>query len=383
MNRKPLFTYAEIEEAFESLLQGKIKNKRKSYAFESIGFTVTGSNTSLLPVGTDGMTTMHVLKNKQTKEHFLNEIYRLINECNPNTDIPRIELKKYKIKEIVTNETKKRVIVIPCLRDQVVVRCILNRLNTIGITSEENKPNPKVDVLTKKIRNIINADNRKKIIRTDISNYYPSVDVNILLRCLEVSHGKCIGAGIMHLIRKILIDNKSKDSYTGLPVGVGFCVLLANYYIGQMALSTHFAEAEIIRYEDDFLFIINENEDEQAFLAKLDQIFFRYGISRNLNKTEILNTASEFKFIGVNYKEGKVSLGEEKMKQWKIRVVEDIKKQFRDFAVVKSLHPGIEIPSNTKIVNTIWKDHKKGLRSKTYRHSLRIKGINEEKGLVA
>jgi hypothetical protein len=71
------------------------------------------------------------------------------------------------------------------------------------------------------------------------------------------------------------------------------------------------------------------------------------------------------------------------MKQWKIRVVEDIKKQFRDFAVVKSLHPGIEIPSNIKIVNTIWKDHKKGLRSKTYRHSLRIKGINEEKGLVA
>jgi len=43
----------------------------------------------------------------------------------------------------------------------------------------------------------------------------------------------------------------------------------------------------------------------------------------------------------------------------------------------------MRIPSNTKIVNTIWKDHKKGLRSKTYRHSLRIKGINEEKGLVA
>lgn len=43
----------------------------------------------------------------------------------------------------------------------------------------------------------------------------------------------------------------------------------------------------------------------------------------------------------------------------------------------------MRIPSNTKIVNTIWKDHKKGLRSKTYQHSLRIKGINEEKGLVA
>jgi hypothetical protein len=59
-----------------------------------------------------------------------------------------------------------------------------------------------------------------------------------------------------------------------------------------MELSAHFAEAEIIRYEDDFLFIINENEAEQAFLAKLDQIFFRYGISRNHNKTEILNAAS-------------------------------------------------------------------------------------------
>lgn len=36
------------------------------------------------------------------------------------------------------------------------------------------------------------------------------------------------------------------------------------------------------------------------------------------------------------------------MKQWKIRVIEDIKKQFRDFAIVKSLHPGIEIPVKYK-----------------------------------
>ena len=126
-----LFSYDEIKSAFDSLLQGKLRNKRKSYALEYVGHKVNGENVSLLPVGTDGITTIHVLKDENSLNNFLKEIYRLTNECYPGTDVPRIEVKKYKIKEIAIDETKSRTIVIPCLRDQVVVRCVLNKMNQL------------------------------------------------------------------------------------------------------------------------------------------------------------------------------------------------------------------------------------------------------------
>jgi hypothetical protein len=373
-----LFTLEEIEVAFDALIQGKIRNKRKSIAFDSIGFSITAQNTSVLPVGSDGITTMHVLKTLETKARFFDEIFRLTNECIQDTDIPRIEFKKYKIKEITIDESKKRTIVIPCLRDQVVVRCILNKLNQIGITDEANKPNPKIDDLTRKVRKSILSGNPKKIIRTDITNYYPSITTENLLNKLQASHGDLIDPRLMHLIRKILIDNKSKEGYTGLPLGVGFCVLLANYYISQMKLDIHFPDAELIRYEDDVMFIVDADADENLLLSKLDAIYEDFGIKRSEKKTEIIDAMSEFKFVGVNYKEGNVFIGEEKFNKWKISVADDIKKQFRDFSMLKILSPHIEIPNNKNLVNTIWKAHKKGSRSKVYQHSLRIQKINEE-----
>jgi hypothetical protein len=182
----------------------------------------------------------------------------------------------------------------------------------------------------------------------------------------------------MHLIRKILIDNKSKEGYTGLPLGVGFCVLLANYYISEMKLSQHFPGVDLIRYEDDVMFIVDADADENLILSKLDAIYEDFGIKRSEKKTEIIDAMSEFKFVGVNYKEGNVFIGEEKFNKWKISVADDIKKQFRDFSMLTILSPHIEIPNNKDLVNTIWKSHKKGSRSKVYQHSLRIQKINEE-----
>ena len=373
-----LFTLQEIEVAFDALIQGKIRNRRKSVAFESIGYCITAQNTSVLPVGTDGITTMHVLKTPESKVYFFNEILRLTNECIPNTDIPRIEFKQYKIKEITIDDTKKRTIVIPCLRDQVVVRCILNKLNQIGITDEENRPNPKIDALTRKVRNSILSGKPKKIIRTDITNYYPSINTANLLKKLEASHGDIIDSRMMHLIRKVLVDNKSKEGYSGLPLGVGFCVLLANYYISEMKLAYHFPGIDLIRFEDDVMFIVEDSIDENLILSKLDAIYEQFGINRSEKKTEIMGAMSDFKFVGVNYKEGKVFIGEEKFNKWKVSVADDIKKQFRDFTMLKVIDPNAEIPKNRDLVSKIWKAHKKGERSKVYQHSLKIQRINEE-----
>jgi hypothetical protein len=373
-----LFTMEEIENAFDALVAGKLRNRRRSIAFETIGYRFNGANTSVLPIGSDGVTTMHVLKTPEKKAQFLNEIYRLTNQNFEETDIPRIKFKKFKVKTIKMDETKSRTVVIPCLRDQVVVRCILNKLNEIGITDEANKPNPKVIDLTKRVRNLILSGNPKKIIRTDITNYYPSISPEKLIQKLEASHGHVIDPRIMNLIRKILLENESKHKYTGIPLGVGFCVLLANYYISQMKLADHFHGIEIIRYEDDVMFIVEKHIDENEILARLDAIYEAFGIKRSEAKTEVMDAMSDFKFIGVNYANGKVFVSEEKMNKWKVSVADDVKKQFRDYSILKAYYPDADIPSNKELVNRIWGGHKRGVRSKTFPHSIRVKNLNDE-----
>jgi hypothetical protein len=372
-----LFTMEEIEAAFAAMIAGKIRNRTKSIALESIGTYLNAQNTSVMPVGTDGITTMHVLKTQEKKAQFFKEIFRLVNECTEGPTIPKITFKKYKIKNKVIDETKTRTVIIPCLRDQVVIRCILNKLNSIGIVDKENMPNPDVVELTKKIRNFILSGGPKKIIRTDIANYYPSINTEKLLQLLEASHGHLIDPRIMNLIRKVLIDNKSKDGYSGLPLGIGFCVLLANYYIAQMKLAEHFQGIDLVRYEDDIMFIVDQKVDEKEILARLDAIYDEFGIKRSEKKTEIFDAMSAFKYIGVDYEGGKVFIGDEKFTKWKVSVAKDIKKQFRDFSILKTYDSNVSVPSNKELVNKIWKAHKKGERSKVYQHSIRIQKINE------
>ena len=61
----------------------------------------------------------------------------------------------------------------------------------------------------------------------------------------------------------------------------------------------------------------------------------------------------------------------------KSQVAKDIKKQFRDFSILKTYDSNVSVPSNKELVNKIWKAHKKGERSKVYQHSIRIQKINE------
>jgi hypothetical protein len=144
-----------------------------------------------------------------------------------------------------------------------------------------------------------------------------------------------------------------------------------------MKLAEHFQGIDLVRYEDDIMFIVDQKVDENEILARLDSIYDEFGIKRSEKKTEIFDAMSTFKYIGVNYEGGKVFIGDEKFTKWKVSVAKDIKKQFRDFSILKTYDSNVSVPSNKELVNKIWKAHKKGERSKVYQHSIRIQKINE------
>jgi hypothetical protein len=374
----PLFSYEEITDAFKALVQSKIKNKRRSNAFKEFELFYNPKKFSLLPVGVDGQTTIHVYESEEKKEAFLWGIYRLVNDFEKvRVHVPRFAFKKFKVVEYETKPGKLRKISIPCLRDQVVVRCILNRLNQIGIVDSENKPNQNIPTLTAKIKGLINAHPNRQIIRTDIKDFYPSVNTEKLLSLLQTTHGNVIGARLMDLIRKSILDNKSASLYTGLPLGMGTSVLFANYYISQLGLANFYKGVNVIRYEDDLIMFLDEGVDPEDVKAKLDEKLSEFGLTRNDDKTEILSCMDQFVFLGVSYDKGNVSVTEERLKKWKEDVKSDVHGEILNYRTLELIKPDAVIPERKAIVDMVWKQHIRGKRSYLHQHYLKIKAINE------
>ena len=376
-NGAPLFTFNEIESALKGLVDSKLKNKRQKISMLGYEPFYDPKKFSMLPIGLDGVTTPHIYKSDEAKEEFLYEIYRLVNLYEKNRpNIPKLNFKKFKVLDIETKPGKSRKIAIPCLRDQVVVRCILNRLNNIGIVDDANKPNQNIPKLTQSIKKLIEENPSRTIIRSDIKNFYPSVDTNKLVNLLQASHGEIIGERLMALIKKALIDNKSKNDYTGLPVGMGTSVLFANYYISQLGLTYFYEGVNLIRYEDDVLMFLNEGIDPEDVKSKLDQKLATFGLERNIEKTEIMASMSPFVFLGVSYENGQVSISKERYKKWITDVNKDIQDEIKNFRAIELIDPNVKKPSNKELIDTIWKAHKFGNRSYFHQHYLKIKAIN-------
>jgi hypothetical protein len=374
----PLFSMEEIKKALKGLVNGKVKNKRRSTALKDYDLFYNPKKFSLLPIGLDGQSTIHVYESEETKEKFLWDIYRLVNDFENGSDyVPKFTFKKFKCLSFETKPEKIRKISIPCLRDQVVVRCILNKLNEIGIVDNDNRPNQNIPAITAKIRGFIKSQPTRQIIRTDIKDFYPSVDTVKLLSLLELSHGSQIGPRLMALIRKSLIDNKSAHEYTGLPLGMGTSVLLANYYIAQLNLSNFYEGVTVVRYEDDLILFLDEGVDAEDVKLKLDLTLTQFGLKRNEAKTAVLSCMDTFLFLGVCYDKGSVSLPEERRQKWIQDVKNDIHEEFKNYRTLELLNTNAVIPSRRAIVDLIWKKHKLGKRSYFYQHQLKINALNE------
>ncbi len=374
----PLFSMEEIKKALKGLVNGKVKNKRRSTALKDYDLFYNPQKFSLLPIGLDGQSTIHVYESEETKEKFLWDIYRLVNDFENGSDhVPKFTFKKFMCLSFGTKPEKIRKISILCLRDQVVVRCILNKLNEIGIVDDDNKPNQNIPAITAKIRGFIKSQPTRQIIRTDIKDFYPSVDTVKLLSLLELSHGSQIGPRLMALIRKSLIDNKSAHEYTGLPLGMGTSVLLANYYIAQLNLSNFYEGVTVVRYEDDLILFLDEGVDAEDVKLKLDLTLTQFGLKRNEAKTAVLSCMDTFLFLGVCYDKGSVSLPEERRQKWIQDVKNDIHEEIKNYRTLELLNTNATIPSRRAIVDLIWKKHKLGKRSYFYQHQLKIKALNE------
>ena len=235
-----------------------------------------------------------------------------------------------------------------------------------------------LDSVTKIHKDMRSRTGKYNIIRTDIQNFYPSVNTDLLLH--HFKENCCMDPdtmGIYHLLRKALRDNKSQQDYTGLPVGMCVSTLLGEYYFMMAGLHKFPDGIKLYRFADDCLFILDEGIDPQLFLENLKQQLSSFNLLCSATKTLILEKGISFDFIGVHFENGIVSIDEAKKRKAIETIKGDIVREFKYFRLLKANQPKFKVPENKVIVRRVLKEHKNGTRSRMTQHAKKIELLNE------
>jgi len=377
--RPPVFvpvTEAEVEAAYERLLEKGREKTRLAAAFRAIDGLTDPARVSLRPVGCDGMTTRQVERSADAKRRFFSEIVRMFNEDRPGTTLPKFRLKRFKVqvrRESRDGKEKERRTVVLCLRDQVAVRVLLGRLTTaLSVGERWNQVYATVEGL---VRDIRGRSTPPLIIKTDISQFHPSVDRT---RLLEMLRAKGVLDGrTMDILEQVLCGHPSADEVAGLPMGLSVSVLLGEFYAASMQLDGMLPGVRVHRFADDIVLVAESGTESAHILRALDDRMAALGLSRNADKTVVVE-GGRFEFLGVQFDGRRVWHDETRVKRWEAAVWTEVGRDIRSHQVMAGLDPARTIPDRREVARAAFREHKRGERSAYWRYMQRLRALDAE-----
>lgn len=160
--------------------------------------------------------------------------------------------------------------------------------------------------------------------KVDISNYFNSIDLNILLpRLRNVLHDDIpLYAFIEALLRNPLVieNGEIKQEQKGIMAGCPIAAFLANVYLSD--LDKMFAEEEIIycRYSDDVIIFTKTKEEQERIKQKLLTILESYHLTLNTDKEISTNPDEPWTFLGLKYYNGEIDISDIALKKIKAKM---------------------------------------------------------------
>lgn len=223
----------------------------------------------------------------------------------------------YKEKLISKGKNKfPRIISIPTIRDKIVLKIIFNTLYEIF---EDELSNELIHSKINKIKTGIQSGKFDSYIKTDIENFYPSINHKILIKSL---HRKTKKEQFIDLLIKSITQetvsksNRNIEKYSndkGVPQGLSISNILASIYFIEFD-KKHFSQAnyEYYRYVDDILILCNKQDIPSVFkLLENDMNNLNlkiHEIGKNKDKTEIGSLNDIFYFLGYSYSNNLMSV---------------------------------------------------------------------------
>lgn len=171
-------------------------------------------------------------------------------------------------------------------------------------------------------RNIMVKDGIKRIISTpnlnqlygykiDISNYFNSIDINLLLKKLEsfISPDKRLFDFIIKLLldNKVMLNGEIIHENKGIMAGVPISSFLANIFLNE--IDTYFESENILylRYSDDII-LFAEKESIKYYIDKLDNFISINKLTINEDKRKYIYPGNKWEYLGFSIENGEIDI---------------------------------------------------------------------------
>ncbi len=175
------------------------------------------------------------------------------------------------------------------------------------------------------INNICNIKNISKMYgyKVDISNYFNSININILLDNLKED---IKDSELYNLLYELLSNNKVKYNdeiiveEKGVMAGVPISAFLANYYIKE--IDDYFWNQKLVylRYADDIIMFCNDKEELIRNQQMLLSFFEKYKLKINKEKEYFFEPQDKWDFLGFSFCDDKVDLSSNSVRKIKAKI---------------------------------------------------------------
>jgi hypothetical protein len=184
------------------------------------------------------------------------------------------------------------------------LRQITRNIRSLYKTKPANR-----NLIVSQVKNLVSDNYPYIIIRTDIENFFESVDQQRLVN--KLVQDQLLSTKSVRLIKQILSDYSilSGSPGKGIPRGLGISSDLAELFLKVIDRSIQEMDGVVFyaRYVDDIFILVSPNKatDASIFLPKIREIITTHGLSLNESKTLQLsrdNYQKKFDYLGYEIK---------------------------------------------------------------------------------
>ena len=160
--------------------------------------------------------------------------------------------------------------------------------------------------------------------KVDISNYFNSINIDILLNML--SNILYDDKELYNLLKQLLVNpyviykGNTIVEQKGVMGGVPISSFLANVYLIEM--DKYFYDNKIIyfRYADDILIFSKDKDELNKYIEILKEYLLKYKLSINPDKEKYYNPNDEIEFLGFSFNNGIIDLSSNTIKKIKGKI---------------------------------------------------------------
>lgn len=149
--------------------------------------------------------------------------------------------------------------------------------------------------------------------KVDISNYFNSVNVDILLDKMKVFFKDDLV--LFSFLKELLLNNKVNfngniiEENKGIMAGVPISSFLANIYLQD--IDEYFCNNQVlyIRYSDDII-LFSEKENITKYVDKLNELIEKNKLKLNKEKIKYITPGDKWEFLGFCYNDGIIDISD-------------------------------------------------------------------------